>query len=76
MCLDVQGGIKAKRQPFVVLSMSRGGPNKVNVIAPFCSCTCFVFDKILDSRSMECENTYAIPEHVMCDRLSTKCGAH
>ena len=47
MCLDAHGGIKAKRQPFVVvgvfLSMSRGGPNEVNVIAPFCSCTCFVF---------------------------------
>ena len=50
MCLDAQGGIMAKRQPFlwllecVVLSISLGGPNKVNVIAPFCSRTCFVFD--------------------------------
>ena len=46
MCLDAQDSIKTKRQPFVVvvLSMSRGGPNKVNVIAPCCSCTCFVFD--------------------------------
>ena len=49
VCLDAQGGIKAERQPFcgcwsVVLSLSCGGPNKANVIAPFCSCTCFVFD--------------------------------
>ena len=49
VCLDAQVGIKAKRQRFcgcwsVVLSMSCGGlPNKVNVIAPFCPCTCFVF---------------------------------
>ena len=48
MCLDVQGGIKAKRQPFcgcwsVVLSMSCGGlANKVNVISLQCLCTRFV----------------------------------
>ena len=48
MCLDAQGGIKAKRQPFcgwsVVLSASRGGlPNKVNVISLHHLCTRFVF---------------------------------
>ena len=48
MCLDAQGGIKGKVQNLCgcwsVLLMFRGGPNKVNVIAAFCSCTCFVFD--------------------------------
>ena len=42
-----KGGIKAPTLCgcwSVVLSMSRGGPTKVNVIAPFCSCTRFVFD--------------------------------
>ena len=49
MCLDAKGGIKAERQPFVVVGMWSCQyllvvfRTRVNVIAPFCSCTCFMF---------------------------------
>ena len=43
MCLDAQGGIKARRQPFVVVGVWSCQclvvvQKKVNVIAHFCSC--------------------------------------
>ena len=46
VCPRVQDDPEAKSQPFLVwlvlllVSTSLGGPIKVNVIVPFCSCTC------------------------------------
>ena len=76
MCPDAQVGIRAERQPFVVVGvwsfhcLVRTLPNKFNVISPFASSgvtalLLYVFrvpclTTILDSWSLECENTYTI----------------
>ena len=43
MCLDAQGGIKVKRQPFVAVGAWSCLPNKVNVVPLHCFRTRFEF---------------------------------